>query len=118
MSPLPAEVDPVVVREMYPSTVHLPDGAQVHNRLVLVTHHRVYVYGHHSSVPQPDLVAEYRMPERPQLAGLAGSSTTPIRLTLADGAEFHAERGAGCGGCGAVLSSWRPFSPYRMGPLP
>jgi len=101
------ETDPVVVRDVYPAEVTLPDGTLLRGALVKVTREGVYVwtgervlsYAEARSEPGEVLTPDYL------------TRREPLVTATADG-PVVVWKGAGCG-CGSTLKSYRPFQPER-----
>jgi len=104
---MPAEADPVVIRDVFPAEVALP-GQHLRSARVVVTRARVYAW-----IGDRELIldAEYD-PGESAVPALNAPPSRAAHLRLADGSEVHVNKQRGCG-CGSPLKGWQPWSPFR-----
>jgi len=105
------EAEPVVVRNVFPAEVVLPDGSLKTQALVKVTRERVYVWHGERDL----IVDEAHGLDADGLAELPPSyamRANALRIPL-DGGTLTVNKGKGCG-CSSPLKSFRPFGVERQ----
>jgi hypothetical protein len=111
----PAEVSPVVVRDVFPAEVYAGDLVYRTARVV-ITRTRVYVWQAEGRDQHLRLVAVYD-PEASTVPRYNASPREQSTLVL-PGSPFGIERVVvrrqrGCG-CGSSLRGWRPWQPFLV----
>lgn len=111
---LPPEEQPVVVRDVHPATVTLPDGTTLTKAKVYLTQQRLYVWTEPGRVPTLTHVAAFTrdglvLPKPGASKGKAWTVPTAA-------GPVTVQPTGGCG-CGSALKMFTAFRPLHRGQL-